>query len=213
MTFVIDGDNNITACNDATAPSSAELKVSEQSFGTEKELATLAAKWPGARLIAIWNNLPGVTPVKKFTDCKKAVARIWKSIQSLTPPDSELVEVPKTATTSRPRPRKRPTSRKGNRSGPPRPSPRSNPAHRATGKKAVILALISRADGATLAEIMAATEWQAHSVRGFVSGMLSKKLGLAVESSKNEAGERTYRIAKELCGPSARSALGRSGLS
>jgi hypothetical protein len=41
---------------------------------------------------------------------------------------------------------------------------------------------------------MAATEWQAHSVRGFISGALGKKMGLAVESFKRENGERTYRL-------------------
>ena len=58
-------------------------EISEQRFSTEKELATLAGNWPSVRLLEIWNTLPGVTPVKKFTDRKKAVARIWKSIQSL----------------------------------------------------------------------------------------------------------------------------------
>jgi hypothetical protein len=45
-----------------------------------------------------------------------------------------------------------------------------------------------------MAEIVAAVEWQKHSIRGFLSGNLTKKLGLALESTKNEAGERTYRI-------------------
>ena len=79
MTFVIDADNKITAYAGATAPEGAELKLSEHRFGSERELATLAGSWPGGRLIEIWNSLPGVTPVKKFTDRKKAVARIWKA--------------------------------------------------------------------------------------------------------------------------------------
>jgi len=41
---------------------------------------------------------------------------------------------------------------------------------------------------------MAATEWQAHSVRGFISGTLGKKMGLTVESAKSEKGERTYSL-------------------
>jgi len=66
---------------------------------------------------------------------------------------------------------------------------------RADSKKAIILDLLRRPKGATLGEIMAATDWQAHSVRGFISGNITKKMGLTVESTKNAAGERTYRIA------------------
>ena len=63
-------------------------------------------------------------------------------------------------------------------------------------KKAIVLDLMRRKDGATMAEIAKATDWQNHSIRGFISGNLTKKMGLTVESTKNEAGERTYRIAK-----------------
>jgi hypothetical protein len=63
-------------------------------------------------------------------------------------------------------------------------------------KKAIILELLRRKDGASLAEIAKATEWQNHSIRGFISANLKKQMGLTVESSKNEAGERTYKIAK-----------------
>ena len=55
--------------------------------------------------------------------------------------------------------------------------------------------MIGRTKGSTLAEIMTATAWQAHSVRGFVS-TAGKKHGVKIESSKNEAGDRVYRIAK-----------------
>jgi hypothetical protein len=59
-----------------------------------------------------------------------------------------------------------------------------------------ILEILKRSGGATLAEIMKATDWQPHSVRGFISGTLGKKMGLKVESVKGEDGERTYSIAK-----------------
>jgi len=42
---------------------------------------------------------------------------------------------------------------------------------------------------------MDATGWQRHTVRGFIAGTLNKKLGLKIESFKNEAGDRTYRVA------------------
>jgi hypothetical protein len=63
-------------------------------------------------------------------------------------------------------------------------------------KKSIVLGLLRRKDGATLAEIAKATDWQNHSIRGFISGNLTKKMGLTVESTKNAAGERTYRVAK-----------------
>jgi hypothetical protein len=66
---------------------------------------------------------------------------------------------------------------------------------RAESKGGKILDLIGRAKGATLTEIMKATEWQAHSVRGFIS-TAGKKHGIKIESAKNEAGERVYKIGK-----------------
>jgi hypothetical protein len=54
---------------------------------------------------------------------------------------------------------------------------------------------MKRAKGITLTEIMDATGWQAHTVRGFVS-ILGSKGGETVESTKNAKGERTYHIAK-----------------
>jgi len=61
-------------------------------------------------------------------------------------------------------------------------------------KTAQILDLLKRSGGVTLAEIMKATGWQAHSVRGFISGTLRKKMGLAVSSTKSEDGERSYSV-------------------
>jgi hypothetical protein len=68
-------------------------------------------------------------------------------------------------------------------------------APRAESKGAKILEMIGRAKGATLAEIMKAAGWQAHSVRGFISTG-AKKHGIKIESAKSDAGERTYKIAK-----------------
>ena len=65
---------------------------------------------------------------------------------------------------------------------------------RAESKGAKVQEMLRRAKGATLAEIMKTTGWQAHSVRGFISGTLTKKLGLKVESFRPEGGERSYRI-------------------
>jgi Protein of unknown function (DUF3489) len=67
---------------------------------------------------------------------------------------------------------------------------------RGGSKTSAILELLHRAKGATLADIMEATSWQAHSVRGFISGTLGKKMGLTVKSEKREDGTRVYSVAK-----------------
>jgi hypothetical protein len=69
---------------------------------------------------------------------------------------------------------------------------RKSTTPRAESKGAKILDMIARAKGATLAEIMKATDWQAHSVRGFIS-IAAKKHSINIESSKNDAGDRVYR--------------------
>jgi hypothetical protein len=61
-------------------------------------------------------------------------------------------------------------------------------------KTAKVLDLLKRSGGATLKEIMKATGWQAHSVRGFLSGTLGKKMKLTVTSTKAEDGARSYSV-------------------
>jgi len=61
-------------------------------------------------------------------------------------------------------------------------------------KAATILELLKRPGGATSKELMKATGWQPHSVRGFLSGTIRKKMGLTVTSTKGENGERSYSI-------------------
>ena len=88
--------NNITihaSAKDASCPNS-------ERFSNEAALAKLAANWPAARLVEIWNSLPGETPVRKFKDRATAVSRTWKAIQSLgqaTPAAEEPASVPETA--------------------------------------------------------------------------------------------------------------------
>jgi hypothetical protein len=178
-TFTIDAENSISAFA-STAEANSNNSEAEH-FTSAKQLNRLATKWPATRLLEIWNSLPGQRPVKKFTSRDKAVARIWEAIQTLVPDsgDPAASVAPKKART-----RKRATAE-------------GEPATtRAGSKRAQILELLKQPEGATLKDIMSATGWQAHSVRGFISGTLGKKMGLSVISTKNEGGERVYRIAQ-----------------
>lgn len=71
---------------------------------------------------------------------------------------------------------------------------RSAPAPRAGTKQALLIDLLKRKDGATIHEAIEATGWQAHSVRGAISGTLKKKLGFHVTSEPVEDRGRVYRI-------------------
>ena len=90
-TFTIDTENNITAF---PAPEHAKAAVGAgaQAFTSQKELAKLAAAWPSERIVAVWNSLPGVEPVKGFKSAKTASSRIWAHVQGLGEPEKPKAE-------------------------------------------------------------------------------------------------------------------------
>jgi hypothetical protein len=71
----------------------------------------------------------------------------------------------------------------------------AGPTQRTPSKQAQVRALLQREEGATLQQMCALTNWQAHTVRGALAGAFKKKLGLVITSSKDAGGERTYRLA------------------
>ena len=73
------------------------------------------------------------------------------------------------------------------------PAPKTRTRREGT-KQATLITMLRASDGATIAEIMAATGWQSHTVRGAMSGALKKKLGLEVTSEKIEDRGRVYRL-------------------
>jgi hypothetical protein len=202
MTFTIDTDNNISAF--ATQEEAAASTTNPfESFTSQKELAQLASAWPEERLVAIWNSLPGVTPVETFKTAKAGASKIWDSIQGL----GKTAELPakranKKAKGSAKALKGAPANGKASKkASPAKPAPKAKKAAkkeesagpRDGSKTAQVVAMLQRKNGATLTEIMDKMGWQKHTVRGFMAGAM-KKAGYTVESFKPEGGERSYRI-------------------
>ena len=82
-TFTIDAENNVTVFGSSQGAS--ENGKGTETFSSAEELAALATRWPGTRLVEIWNSLPGAQPVERFTSRQVAMTRIWKAIQHLQP--------------------------------------------------------------------------------------------------------------------------------
>ena len=197
--------NNITVHGSAKE---AEAFPDSDRFGTEAALAKLAANWPAARLIEIWNSLPGATPVNKFKDRATAVSRIWKAIQSLgqaeaiavgeaapetaqpvafipegPAPHTATPVAPQTSEVARePAPAKKRATRAKKA---PKPATDSG-TPREGSKTSQVIAMLKREGGATLEEIVTAMGWLKHTTRAMLSagGSLRKKHGLTVTSEK-----------------------------
>jgi hypothetical protein len=212
-TFTIDSENSISAF--ATQEEAAASTATPfDSFASQKELADLAAGWPAERLVAIWNSLAGVKPVKGFKNVKAAAGKIWERIQSLGETPKPKVEPAKAkaqpkAKGGAPVAPGAPAKGKATKKATPakaapkaakgaKPAEIAKPTKPADGpregsKTAQVVSMLQRKNGATLVEIMESMGWQKHTVRGFMAGAM-KKAGYTVESFKPEGGERTYRI-------------------
>ena len=213
--FTIENDtNNITSHASAKE---AEAVPDSERFGNEASLTKLAANWPVARLVEIWNSLPGVTPVKKFKDRATAVGRIWKAIHSLGQAESALVAdrlpettqaeaaipestapaaatpvAPKTPDVALP---EAPATKKGSRAKKAPVTATSAGGPREGSKTSQVIAMLKREGGTTLEEIVTAMGWQRHTTRALLSsgGSLTKNHGLVVTSEK-VGDRRTYSI-------------------
>jgi hypothetical protein len=172
--FTVDA-GNIIAVSTSTERGS---KRGAARFTNQKQLAALAEHWPSSRLVEIWNNLPGVRKVAKFTDRPTGVSRIWRAIERLEP------HVGAHAASG--------ADKTGSRGGV--ATAAQGPATARTDTKAArVIVLLKQPAGATLKAIMALTGWQSHSVRGFITAHVRKKMNYRVQSFKR-GGERVYRI-------------------
>ena len=66
--------------------------------------------------------------------------------------------------------------------------------HRSGTKQALLIEMLSRESGATIADLVAASGWLPHTIRGAMAGALKKKLGLTITSEKIEGRGRVYRV-------------------
>jgi hypothetical protein len=148
---------------------------------------------------------------KGFTTMTNAEATITENAATVAEPGADVA--PEKASSKKGPTQKKgaPKGQKAAKGGKAKASPKrgatagrkaAKPAHakeaslpRAESKGAKILEMIGRPKGATLAEIVKATDWQRHSIRGFLS-TAAKKHGLKIESTKTEAGDRVYQIRK-----------------
>jgi hypothetical protein len=172
--FTIHADHRVTVYGSRVEAEASGVSAANM-FESEEQLAHLVGNWPGARLVEVWNGLPGVRPVRRFTNRKMAAERIWRAVQSLDPS-----------------PASKPARRKANGAGKGKTGREGNGAEHGS-KRERVLQLLRQPDGATLQALMEATGWQAHSIRGFISGSLSKGMGLKIESFKRD-GERVYAV-------------------
>ena len=199
--FTIDKENAIAAFGSAEEAAAASTTPFD-SFANPKQLAELIADWPTERLVAIWNSLPGVEPVKGFKNAKSAASRIWERIQSLA--EAAKPKAERKAKGGAPAAKGAPAKAKPTKKATPaKKAPKGKKAAKAQetagpregSKTAQVVAMLQRKNGATLSEIIDKMGWQKHTVRGFMAGAM-KKAGYNVESFKPEGGERTYRINK-----------------
>jgi hypothetical protein len=202
MIFTIDIDNDIRVHEtEAQAEEAAKAAASTIVVRSDKELSKAAAEWPASRLVELWNSFAGVAPftdckpVKKFENRDKAVARIWATIQRLgngiapKPPEdaqpateTKKAGKPKAVKNAKPAAKGKAAKAKKTAAGKPREG-----TH-----KAEVIAMLQRKGGATLEEIIKATGWQKHTVRGFIS-ILGSKGGTKVTSTRRESdGARVY---------------------
>ena len=198
-TFTIDNDNNITAFGSAEEAAAASTTPFD-SFASQKELAELAGGWPAERLVAIWNSLPGVKPVKSLKTAQVAAGRIWEGIPSLgeTAKPKARAKAKGGAQAAKGAPTKAKATKKTTAAKNVAKAEKAATAPDTAGpregsKTAQVVAMLQRKNGATLTELMEKMGWQKHTVRGFMAGAM-KKAGYTVESFKSDKGERTYRI-------------------
>ena len=177
-----------------------ELSTSARSSKTDWTSAGKDA------LVWSWAGGSGPRPV---TGLASQIAGLWVVRASITTPRTQrsptscqqLLSRPPPGPSARSPPGAQAVKKQKRRKSrnPPRPSRnrRSRPRHNAKNaspSRNACSTLLSQLEGASIDDMMQATKWQQHSVRGFLAGTVKKKLGFALTSSKLSGAVRRYRI-------------------
>lgn len=144
----------------------------------------LIAERPAGREDAVWREAEGQRLMLAITDA--GLEALGVDPEAAPDPDPDEADAAPEGSGQ--------ANRDSASEAPARPEAAAAPP-RTGAKSQVLVELLRRDEGASIAEISAATGWQAHSVRGAISGTLKKKRGLAVTSEKVEGRGRVYRIA------------------
>lgn len=166
--FLLSGEDSIIAFR-GTADAHHVMTCGDVLFDSLDQLDQVTQGWPISRLVGLWNRLPDITVIRKFTDRATGLKRIWNAIQILEPLQSKQVD-------------------------PPAPEAVTGKAKPGT-KKVTLLSLLHRPEGASVREIMSALGWQSHSVRGCLSTI--SRQGTSIHSFRRADGIRVYSTRPE----------------
>jgi hypothetical protein len=182
-----------------------------------KSWQTWVAAWPPERIVATFNSLPGVAPVKRFKTSNVAATKIRDRIRDLgeaAQPEPEA-EKPAAAKTAKPKGGKKAKGgaqsvkgKSGKKAASAKAAPKAKKAAKAQesdgprerSKTAQVIAMLQRKGGASISEIMKTMGWQRHTVRGFMAGAM-KMAGFAVESFKPDGGSAATAFPSRICPP------------
>ena len=185
MYITIDNENTVTIHETQPAAEPDVITIT-----SKQELASATKTWAINRLVEVWNCFAGVPPLgdlkplKKFTDRKVAVARIWDAMNLLASNASQAEQAAASKAAAKAA----------------KPAKAAKAAGDATTgrpgtKMAAVLSLLQGNGGATLEHIMAATAWRKHTVRGFISTLASKHGHVITSVRRASDKARVYAIA------------------
>lgn len=186
--FTINADLNVAAyateeqANAACAQAEAngERTLVFANYGIDSALRTLNIKPE-----ALWNSLPGVTPVNKFQSRATGIARLLKQLDRLevTPVEEPKAEQPE----AKPARKRGPKTTATNDGEPKAPRPGT--------KKALVIEMLTGRPSVTRTEICNATGWNAAFVDGFIAWTVKKIMQIPATYTKTENGDRIYTVA------------------